>query len=266
MRTAAVGNVTATVNSEEVVKTGLVTPTVTTSTGATSCGGARPTARDFLSRVVAWPANQVGYVNLHYSMVNPRGGKNIVTGKPYQDIDQLLSFCNSAENTNNIKDLWYCTSTQSQTALNTKGNLKAVRLKQNAMLLKAIWADIDVGNTPEHPNKHYDTQKEAWAAICKFREDNKLPQFSAVVNSGGGLHVYWISKTPMPPEVWEPYAQGLKALLLKDGIKCDAGLTTDSARILRISGTKNYKYTRLCRSSYSRSRRETMILTRRWRH
>src|ERR1035437_2788879 len=100
--------------------------------------------RRFLSRVVPWPVNATGYVNLHYSMDNPRGGKPIVTGKPYQDVDQLISFCGWAANTNNIKELWYCTSLQSSVTSNTKGNLKAVRLRQNALFLKAIWIDIDV--------------------------------------------------------------------------------------------------------------------------
>src|SRR5438046_2603846 len=71
---------------------------------------------DFMSRVVAWPpVSGIGHVNLHYSMKNPRGGKDIVTGKPFQHIDDFLNFCNWAETTNNIKDLWYCTSLQSET-------------------------------------------------------------------------------------------------------------------------------------------------------
>jgi hypothetical protein len=42
--------------------------------------------------------------------------------------------------------------------------------------------------------------------------------------------------------VWLPYARGLKQLLLANGIKCDTGLTTDCARILRVPGTLNHKY------------------------
>src|SRR3989442_8973308 len=79
---------------------------------------------DFVLRVLAWPINEIGYVNLHYSMINARGGKDIVTGKPYQDIDQLLSFCNWAESTNNIKELWYCTSLQSQTGTTSHSKTK----------------------------------------------------------------------------------------------------------------------------------------------
>jgi hypothetical protein len=111
-------------------------------------------------------------------------------------------------------------------------------MRQNALALKAIWVDIDVKEGP----KHYNTIAEAWETICKFRVDAGLPMFSAVVSSGGGLHVYWISKTAMSSDEWRPYAEGLKALLLQHGIKCDAGLTTDNVRILRIPNTLNHKY------------------------
>src|SRR5258706_12713119 len=103
---ATAENVTGTVNSDEVVETGLipdtqtdvevvntgletpneraecriVTATVTAGTEATGGGGTPPTAKDFLLRVVPWPVNQMGHVNLHYSMVSSRGGKDIVTG------------------------------------------------------------------------------------------------------------------------------------------------------------------------------------------
>jgi hypothetical protein len=62
------------------------------------------------------------------------------------------------------------------------------------------------------------------------------------VFSGGGIHIYWINKDPLTPQEWYPYADGLKQLLLANNIKCDSGLTTDSARILRVPGTLNYKY------------------------
>jgi hypothetical protein len=199
---------------------------------------------EFLEKVVPWPVNSTGHVNLHYSMLNLRnpGGKDIVTGKPFQTVSDFMKFAQWANNTNNIKAIWYCTSLQSQADKNSKGNPKAKRLHQNALMLKSIWIDIDVKPNGA-PGKHYLTIADAWDAITKFRADVGLPQFSAVVSSGGGLHIYWISKTPMTPNVWRPYAEGLKALLLKYGVKCDAGLTTDDVRLLRVPGTLNHKYT-----------------------
>ena len=92
------------------------------------------------------------------------------------------------------------------------------------------------------PWTHYETIDEAWSAFRAFQTKVGLPDPSAVVNSGGGLHIYWISDTALAPDVWKPYASGLKSAMLNQGFKCDAGLTTDIARILRVPGTLNHKY------------------------
>jgi hypothetical protein len=193
----------------------------------------------FLGKVVAWPANDNdGYVNLHYSMVNENGGKDIVTGKPFTDVDNLVSFADWAKGRPNFKEMWYCTSLQSEAGTTQAGKPKAIRSSKNAKLLKSIWVDIDVKDDP----KHYRSLEEAWAAFTAFRTVTLLPMPSAVVKSGGGLHIYWYSKKPLEPAEWLRYATGLKNLLLKHKIKCDAGLTTDSARLLRLPNTLNHKY------------------------
>jgi hypothetical protein len=200
--------------------------------------------KEFLSKVLVWPVAGAGYINLHYSMVNPRGAteKNIVTGKPFQNIPDLISFAQWMKGQGNFRDTWYCTSQQIGHRTNNAGKTVAVRLHQNATFLKAIWIDVDVGNEPGKPGKHYDTIEEAWAALTQFRKDAGLPQFSAVVKSGGGLHAYWIADAPLTPGEWKPYAEGLRALLMQYGVKCDAGLTTDDVRLLRLPNTLNHKY------------------------
>ncbi len=194
--------------------------------------------REFLSKVVAWPGDEPGFVNLHYSMPNRDGGKDIVTGKPFTDIDQFLGFAGWALKADNIKEQWYCTSQQAIAGTTQNGKPKAIRLHQNARLLKAIWIDIDV----KDDSKNYSSLQEAWAAFTAFRTTVHLPEPSGVVKSGGGLHIYWISEAPLTPEEWTPYAQGLKTLLIKHGVRCDAGLTTDDVRLLRVPSTLNYKY------------------------
>ena len=77
--------------------------------------------------------------------------------------------------------------------------------------------------------------------MAAFRIEVDLPQFSAAVNSGGGLHIYWISDKPMDPAAWVPYARGSRRAAAR-GVKCDAGLTTDDVRLLRLPGTFNHKY------------------------
>jgi Family of unknown function (DUF5906) len=242
----------APVTDGETVKTGQVIVTVTpgapakNATVAVPPGGTkanvipcRPvTPKDFMSRVVPWPVGGTGYINLHYSMQNLIGGKDIVTGKPFQDIDQLLGFAKWACGTGTIKEIWYCTSLQTEAGTTKNGKPKAKRLRQNARSLKAIWIDIDVKDDPNH----YKSLNEAWAAFSEFRKTANLPFPSGVVKSGGGLHIYWFSDKALKPDEWAPFAHGLKALLLKHELKCDAGLTTDNVRLLRLPGTLNHKY------------------------
>ena len=100
-----------------------------------------------------------------------------------------------------------------------------------------LWLDVDIKNPP----KGYTTLEEALDAIKEFRNKVGLPAPSALVGSGGGLHVYWIFDRPLTRPEWQPYAEGLKAAALTYGLRCDAGLTTDAARILRVPETFNYK-------------------------
>jgi hypothetical protein len=245
MSNAHAGTVTATVTADDGVETGLVTATVTT--GAQSAGDG-PTVTEFMSAVVAWPGSQeLGYVNLHYSMPNLRpGAKQTLLkgmGWPYRGVDDLV---NRAAWINTVpdkfKDVWFCTSLQSKSGTNSKGKPKAVRLATNALAVKAIWIDVDVG--PSEPGKKpkYPDMQTALKAVLLFAKTVGLPDPSAMVYSGGGIHFYWISKTPLTPQEWAPYASGLKNLLLANNILCDAGLTTDIARILRVPGTFNFKY------------------------
>jgi len=195
-----------------------------------------------MAQVVDWPRSpqEPGFINLHYSLINKRNpsGKKIVTGWPTRDVGSFIQKAAWAITTNDIKDLWFCTSLQSQSGKNSKGNPKAIRGAQFALTQKSIWIDMDVG---ENDPKKYTTVQEALTAALRFQATVGLPKPSAIVFSGNGVHVYWISKDPLTPAEWAPYAGGLKALLLANSVKCDSGLTTDIARILRVPGTFNHK-------------------------
>ncbi|WP_426440113.1 AAA family ATPase [Bradyrhizobium genosp. P] len=204
--------------------------------------------RKFLESVVVWPgsANAPGWINLHCHAKNTnpsiKGGKDFVVGWPFKTVDDFLSRAALVESTSQFFDVWFCTSQQSDIATNAEtGKAKARRLAANATWLKAIWIDIDV-KPDDTTGKHYTSISKALAAIRKFRKKIGLPTPSAVVKSGGGVHVYWIADAAMTPDDWRGHAEGLKALLIREGVKCDTGLTTDSARILRVPDTLNHKY------------------------
>lgn len=203
-------------------------------------------ARTFLERVVPWPADAQapGCINLHYHVrngdPNKNGGKPFMDGRAFKTVDEALTWLAAASRSGRFFDFYFCTSLQCETAgLNKNGQSRAKRNTTNATHLKAIWLDIDVkADDPQH----YGTLKEAWGALGEFRKKAGLPFPSAIVNSGGGLHIYWISHIPLTVEEWHPYANGLKALAIREGLKADHGVTADAARLLRVPGTLNYKY------------------------
>jgi P4 family phage/plasmid primase-like protien len=237
------------------------TPTVNTAanTGEAEDADADKSVTDwnavsaFMANVVAWPGSPTdpGHVGLWYSMpnasfdpakkVSPNNKKQFISGWPYREVGQFVSRAAWVTNTahDKFKDVWFCTSLQSRTGKTKQGKPKAQKGAADALKMKAIWIDIDV--KPGDP-KHYATHDEAWQAFTNMRKSVGLPPPSAVINTGGGLHIYWISDKPLLPLEWKPYAEGLKALLLANDFKFDPTCTADSARILRVPGTFNHKY------------------------
>ncbi|OMI09276.1 hypothetical protein BSN85_17240 [Bradyrhizobium brasilense] len=223
-----------------------ITATVTNSNPAAQRAPTSATdKRKFLENVLVWPGSDQapGWINLHVNVKNTtpakNGGKPWVVGWPFKTVDDVLSRASWVESTAGFFNVWVCMSQQSTCITKDDGKRKAVRKAANATLLKAIWIDCDV---KPGDAKHYSTIQEAWAAIRAFQKKVGLPAPSILVNSGGGLHIYWVSDAPLSVDEWRGYAQGLKALLLQEGVLCDTGLTTDAARILRVPGTLNHKY------------------------
>jgi Domain of unknown function (DUF927) len=193
--------------------------------------------KEFLSRVVPWPGEGPGYVNLHYTLKRDDGGKPFWSGLPTRTVDELKSRATWAAQQPFVKDIYFCTSLQSDMHTDKKGKARPVRLQKNVLGMRAIFLDVDV----KPPPKGYPTLTEALHAIGKFCEAAKLPSPTALVGSGGGVHVYWISDRTLELEEWQRYAEGLKTAALTFGLRCDAGCTIDSARVLRVPGTFNRK-------------------------
>ena len=109
------------------------------------------------------------------------------------------------------------------------------RTNANVSKLKSFFIDLDCGE-----NKGYASQPEALTALRGFCKALHLPK-PTLVNSGYGIHVYWALNAEVSREVWLPVAERLKALCRKNDLKIDPAVTADSARILRVPGTNNYK-------------------------
>jgi hypothetical protein len=193
----------------------------------------------FLARVQSWPKNPKddgasGYINVHWMVPRP-GDKPWMRGGPVRtivDFQKLVRWVLAQPDTS---DIYFCTSLQRTAKKNAGGRLKAVRSKENALAFKAVWLDIDI-----RP-KGYATVQEAFDALFEFIARYHLPPPSAIITSGGGVHVYWISDRSLSVDEWRLYAEGLKAAVLEFGLRCDAGCTTNPVQLLRVPGTFNFK-------------------------
>jgi len=106
------------------------------------------------------------------------------------------------------------------------------RTQDNAQELRAFWLDLDCGD-----GKGYPTKADALKALSA----SPLPPFSMLVDSGNGLHVYWLLDEPAAVEDWKPVAEHLKRACIVKQLHADHAITADVARILRVPGTFNCK-------------------------
>jgi len=82
--------------------------------------------------------------------------------------------------------------------------------------------------------------QDAQAALTKFCATNQFPE-PVVVSSGRGLHVYWPLKTVLDATRWKAVASGFKRFCIDSGFEIDTSVPADSARVLRMPGTLNFK-------------------------
>ena len=110
------------------------------------------------------------------------------------------------------------------------------RIQENAAFVKALWLDLDCGETKDYPN-----QKEALTDLIRFVRAAGLPR-PLVVNSGYGIHAYWVFDKEISADKWVKIAGMWRAVADFFGIKHDPSRTSDVCSILRPVGSNNLKY------------------------
>jgi hypothetical protein len=120
----------------------------------------------------------------------------------------------------------------------TPGTYEGMRRRQeDCVWVKSFFLDLDV----EHGDKKYPSKEEALADVQRFRHEIGWPE-PVLVDSGGGIHAYWIFDEEIPADEWNGYAKKFKQLCLDLKMIIDEGVPADSARLMRIPGTFNYRY------------------------
>ena len=109
------------------------------------------------------------------------------------------------------------------------------RKADNCLFFRSLFIDLDVGE-----GKAYGDKGEAQTALWKFLGEAGLPD-PVCIDSGGGLHAYWIMDRDIPIDEYLPYAHKFKAFVL-DKIAADPSVMADAARIMRCPETFNQKF------------------------
>ena len=108
------------------------------------------------------------------------------------------------------------------------------RKAEDAQYLRSFFVDLDVGD-----GKGYGTKEEALEHLSGFVGGQELPP-PVIIDSGTGIHAYWLFDEDVPVAEWKPYAEKFKAFCLEH-IHIDPVVTADVSRILRCPDTFNYK-------------------------
>lgn len=116
------------------------------------------------------------------------------------------------------------------------------RTAANASGACAFWLDIDCGDEKAKAGKGYLTTEEAETGVREFCNKTGMPTQTDTVQSGSGLHAYWVLDECVPGAQWKASADKLKALTKHIGLLADDSRTSDIASVLRVPGTLNYKY------------------------
>lgn len=110
---------------------------------------------------------------------------------------------------------------------------------ETCAFLKTVFLDIDVGPAAVKAKMGYATKEEAIAALDRLIQEAELPE-PFRVDSGVGIHAYWVFDTQIPKHEFIPYAKLFRDLCRKH-IDFDPNAnSTDAARCMRWIDSVNY--------------------------
>ena len=117
------------------------------------------------------------------------------------------------------------------------------RAKANALVVPALWCDVDP------PHEISAERLRHWRKLAYERLTGCLPPPSMVVDSGRGLHAYWLLRPPVRLEGpdRERLADGVVSANRSLAVLLDGDNVSDLARVMRLPGSVNPKNGAPCR-------------------
>jgi len=115
------------------------------------------------------------------------------------------------------------------------------RQAENAAQFRSFFFDLDCGFQKANEGKGFIDKAAACNALKDFCKKLGLPK-PTIIDSGGGLHVYWTLKDDIEADEWLSVATKLKQLTKFHKFTADDTRTADRASLLRPVGATNLKY------------------------
>ena len=169
-------------------------------------------------------------------------GSSGIAHKAYESLELMAEAIASYDKQTNLTVYHACTAYKEpfyEAVVNGETKRK-YRGEPNWYKAKAFWADIDCGETKAAEGKGYVDKESAVAAILGFCQTNGFPS-PMLVDSGGGIHCYWLLSSTVGPNSWRAMASDFKAALAAAGLLVDPTRTADLSSVLRPVGSHNRK-------------------------
>ncbi|MGI9137248.1 MAG: DUF927 domain-containing protein, partial [Candidatus Nanopelagicales bacterium] len=188
--------------------------------------------------VLPWPEDGQSYINIHWSAIG-QNGRKFWAGRACSTVDEFIRTLDWALK-GDPKDIYVCMSAQARCEEKTsqKGHKykSALRSSNDVVAIRSLFLDIDVKEGA------YEDTTQALHALKAFVTSVGIPLPSAVVASGsGGFHAHWALDKVMTRDEWQVLANALARAAQDHGLHFDSQCTVDSARILRVPDTLNWK-------------------------
>ena len=115
------------------------------------------------------------------------------------------------------------------------------RLGKDCLYFRSLFIDLDVSDEKAKLGKGYSNKTEALLALDKFLTDSELPP-PVVIDSGTGVHTYWLLEEDVPVAEYMPYAEKFKSYVM-ERLYADPTVMAEPSRIMRCPDSFNYKTT-----------------------
>ena len=173
------------------------------------------------------PVEQAAYLRL------VRAGAGVLGFKPVNGKFYEVRFKDESEALSLIAT--HGTNAETWVSMATYSNPSTARTQGNAEKLCALWLDVDA-----HEGSKYTSVVEVENALEAFIEQTALPQPTVINYTGYGIQALWALSQEISRSDWQPVADKLQDLGERMFLDADP-ITSDTARILRVAGTLNFR-------------------------